>query len=218
MKREILTPLNEGVLLLLPNLFIISLSYLNKEHIGNIGLNELVSGCVKGKPEARKALYDMYAPQMLSVCYRYVQNKDDAEEIFQQGFYLVYKNLWQLKDRKALSGWVKRIFVNAALQYNLQKQTLYALGDETGLQDNETEANAALSGLETEELTKLIQALPAGCREVFNMYAIEGYSHKEIAGTMNISVGTSKSQLHDARAMLKKSIIKTGKIAKKRLG
>ncbi|MFH1319710.1 MAG: sigma-70 family RNA polymerase sigma factor [Bacteroidota bacterium] len=181
-------------------------------------LKKVVRGSAKGNPEARKALYDMHAPQMLSVCYRYAQNREDAEEIFQQGFYLVYKNIGQLKDYKALSGWVKRIFVNAALQHNQQKQKLYPLSNWEDEGKELSEANAALSTLETVELTKLIRQLPRGCKEVFNLYVVEGYSHKEIAEMMGIAEGTSKSQLHDARKMLKAAIIKNNKEAVRRMG
>jgi len=174
-----------------------------------------VKDCVKGNPEARKVLYDMHAPQMLSLCYRYARSKDDAEDIFQKGFYLVYKNIGQLKDPLALRGWVKRIFVNAALQHNQQKQTLYPLNDCEG--EEMAGVNDALSNLETAELTKLIQALPRRCREVFNMYVVEGYSHKEIAEAMNISVGTSKSQLHDARKTLQEAVIKNSNRASRKI-
>jgi len=181
-------------------------------------LKKLVRSCAKGNPEARKALYDMYAAQMLSVCYRYAKSRDDAEEIFQQSFYYVYKNIGQLNDYKALSGWVKRIFVNAALQHNQQKEKLYPLSNWEGEGEKLSEANAALSILETEELTKLIQQLPKGCKEVFNLYVVEGHSHKEIAEMMGITEGTSKSQLHDARKMLKAAIIKNSREATKRIG
>lgn len=146
---------------------------------------------------------------MFSVCLRYVKNQPDAEDVFQQGFYLVYKNLHQLKNTEALSGWIKRIFVNVAIEHNRIKYQLRVV-ENVELQSNENFAglNDAISLIATKELTILIQSLPPGCREVFNLYVIDGYSHKEIAEQLEISVGTSKSQLFDARKILKNKIIR----------
>jgi len=159
-------------------------------------------------PEARRVLYDKYAAQMYSVCLRYVKGADDANDIFQQGFYLVYKNIGQLKNVDALSGWIKSIFIHAALKQNQKSNQLFYL-DDYELSDNYSSDNwnEALSNLETDELTRLIQQLPEGCRTVFNLFVIDGYSHNEIAKRLSISVGTSKSQLHDARKFLKRRII-----------
>lgn len=155
---------------------------------------------------------------MFTVCLRYTKNQADAEDVFQQGFFLIYKNLGQLNDVNALSGWIKRIFVNEALKISKEKYYLRAIEtlDATTnlLQDN---VESVLSQIATNELTKLIQQLPTGCREVFNMYVIDGFSHKEISEKLTISIGTSKSQLFDARKILKNKIelnatstIKTG--------
>ena len=149
---------------------------------------------------------------MLSVCYRYAKNKDDAKDIFQQAFYLVYKNIRQLRDPNALSGWVKRIFVNVALQYYKDKSSLYAVKE---ISDQEYEIQSTdnpLSRLREQEIIQLIQKLPNGSREIFNMYAIEGYTHKEISEKLGISIGTSKSQLHDARKILKREILKNDRL------
>ncbi|PJA07612.1 MAG: hypothetical protein COX70_06130 [Flavobacteriales bacterium CG_4_10_14_0_2_um_filter_32_8] len=145
---------------------------------------------------------------MFSVCLRYAQNKEEAEDIFQQGFYLIYKNINQLKNVDALSGWIKRIFVNVALENNRKTSYLKVIeGVDIVSHNSLTEVNEALDHLATEELTALIQQLPIGCRKVFNLYVVEGFSHQEIAEEMKISIGTSKSQLHDARTLLKQKII-----------
>ena len=124
---------------------------------------------------------------MFSVCLRYTQNREEAEDVFQQGFYLVYKNINQLKNVDALSGWIKRIFVNVALENNRKTSYLRVVEDINIISDkNLTGVNDALDHLATEELTKLIQKLPAGCRKVFNLYVIEGFSHQEIAEKMEI--------------------------------
>lgn len=168
---------------------------------------EIIKGCLKFDPIARKQLYDQYASQMYSVCMRYANSKDDANDIFQQAFYLIYKNLNQLKNPEALSGWVKRIFVNTALEV-VKKNARYSnIEDmESAVNSNEN-WNDAIQNLSTKELAVLIQQLPDGTRMVFNLYAIEGYSHKEISEQLGISLGTSKSQLFDARKKLKAAVI-----------
>ena len=188
--------------------FLVRWSSYKKRTIKDSELNTLVKGCIKGNRDARKTLYDKYSGQMLSVCYRYARSKEDAEEIFQQAFYLIYKNIGQLQNYQALSGWVKQIFVNTALQYIKQKQKIYVLENWQSEGLEHSEVNNALSILETKELIELIQKLPNGCREVFNMYVVEGYSHKEISEKLGIAVGTSKSQLHDARKILMRAIQK----------
>lgn len=154
---------------------------------------------------------------MLSVCHRYANNEDDAKDIFQQAFYLVYKNIDQLKDPNALSGWVKRIFVNTALQYYKKNHARLVIED-ISEQNIELEGSVdPISRMREEEIIVLIQQLPHGCREVFNLFAIDGYSHKEIAEQLNISIGTSKSQLHDARKLLRKAILKNDRYLSNKL-
>jgi len=153
---------------------------------------------------------------MYGVCLRYAKNRDDADDIFQQGFYLVYKNIDQLKNNDALSGWIKRIFVNAAIEFNRKINQMIVIEDnEMPLRDNLIDINQALSNLAVDELTKLIQQLPNESRKVFNLYMIEGLSHKEIAEKLNVSESTSKSQLHYAKNILKQKIINRTSITKK---
>jgi len=144
---------------------------------------------------------------------RYAKNKEDADDIFQQGFYLVYKNIGQIRDAKAMSGWIKRIFVNTALEsYNKKKRVSLVEDNQLDTNENLNSWNEAISNLGAEEITNLIQKLPNACRTVFNMYVIDNMSHKEIAKKLSISEGTSKSNLHDARKILKRKIINSNKI------
>jgi len=145
---------------------------------------------------------------MYSICMRYSSCKEDADDIFQEAFYLIYKRIDQLKKPEALSGWIKKIFINTALN-NLKSKNESSTSDNLDNiinYDNDININTAMSNLGIEELTTLIQNLPSGCRKVFNMYVIDGYSHGEIANKLGISTGTSKSQLHDGRATLKRNI------------
>ncbi|MDG1841043.1 MAG: sigma-70 family RNA polymerase sigma factor [Crocinitomicaceae bacterium] len=158
-------------------------------------------------------LYEKYSAQMYSICMRYAKNKDDADDIFQQGFYLVYKNIGQIRDAKAMSGWIKRIFVNAALEnYNKKKKISLVEDEQLDTSANLNSWNEAMSNLAAEEITNLIQKLPNACRTAFNMYVIDNMTHKEIAKKLSISEGTSKSNLHDARKILKRKIINSNKI------
>ncbi len=167
---------------------------------------DIIKGCLKFNPTARKVLYGKYASQMYSVCMRYANSKDDANDIFQQAFYSIYKNLNQVKKPEALSGWVKRIFVNTALEF-VKKNTRFSIEEDMeSAVDSNANWNEAIQNLSIEELAGLIQQLPEGTRIVFNLYAVEGYSHKEISEQLGISLGTSKSQLFDARKKLKVAV------------
>lgn len=152
---------------------------------------------------------------MYSVCLRYVKNNTDADDVFQQGFMLVYKNIGQLKNIDALSGWIKRIFVNVAIEHNRKKNQLRVVENIETERISTTDVNNAISQMAVNEITNYIQLLPNGCREVFNLYVIDGFSHKEIADQLGISVGTSKSQLFDARKILKNKITNNKRPVKK---
>jgi len=145
---------------------------------------------------------------MLSLCYRYAKNKPDAEDIFQEGFLKVYENIRQLRNTEAVEWWMKKIFVNEAFKFYKKQTGLYLVDDITLLENSISDNNNdILNKMETDELTRIIQNLPERMRMVFNMHIIEGFSHKEIADMLEISVGTSKSHLHDARKQLQHKII-----------
>ena len=175
--------------------------------IDNWSNHKIVSGCINFEPEAMRVLYDKYSAQMYSVCMRYAKDTESANDIFQDSFYLVYKNIGQLNNVEALSGWIKSIFINKGIEY-CKKANRIILLEDMGYHVNNSSVNwnEAVSNLGTDEITRLIQELPMRCQTVFNMYVIDGYSHKEIAEQMQISIGTSKSQLHDARKILKQKL------------
>ncbi len=175
---------------------------------------DLILKCIRNDSGAQKELYNRYAPKMLSICYRYASSKDDAEDIFQDGFLKVYENLYQLKDYDLLEWWMKKIFINEALKLYNSKKRLYLVDNLSHLMPIPEAEHDVLDSLNTEELTRLIQKLPYKMRMVFNMYAIEGFSHSEIATMLKISEGTSKSNLHDARKTLQRKISAHEKIKK----
>lgn len=163
---------------------------------------ELLEGCAKGDRAAQKALYERYCRKMMVICQRYAKTTAEAEDILQEGFVKVFGAIKSFRGESALGTWITRIMINTAL--NSQRQKLYMLPmvdlTEVSLPERE---EVILAQFRLEELVAIIQSLPDGCRVVFNLFAIEGYGHKEIAKMMNISEGTSKSQYNRAKSLLR---------------
>ncbi len=162
----------------------------------------LVRDCLKLKPEAQRMLYEHFAPVMLGVCYRYTKSITDAEDVLQDGFVKVYKHLSQFKSEGELGAWIRRIMIHTALNY-LKTNRRYRndlLFDDMPLHPVSTDD--PLIQLQAKELSELIRQLPTGYQTIFNLYAVEGYSHLEIASMLGISDGTSRSQYARARALL----------------
>src|SRR5690554_1459286 len=169
----------------------------------------MIEECLSGSLKARKKLYEQFANQMYSLSFRYARSKDDANDIFQQAFLHVYKNLNQLRNPNALSGWIKSIFINTALDYCKKNYNSHVISIEdcanNGVPNN---LNKAVSNIEMGELRAIIQQLPEQYKNVFNLYVIDGFSHKEISVKLSLSIGTSKSHLFHARRLLRNEIIK----------
>jgi RNA polymerase sigma factor (sigma-70 family) len=166
---------------------------------------ELIEGLQKGEGKAQKFVYEKYAGLLLGICLRYLKNQMDAEDVMLSGFVRVFQNVGQFENKGSFEGWMKRVVINEALGFLRKKEPLH-LGIEKDHIQLPTEASAE-SDLAAEDLLNLLHELPAGYRTVFNLYAIEGYSHKEIAGMLEITEGTSKSQLSKARALLQKWLV-----------
>ncbi|MBC7921284.1 MAG: sigma-70 family RNA polymerase sigma factor [Ferruginibacter sp.] len=166
-----------------------------------------IRACREGNAAAQRQVYEKYAPRMLGVCIRYADNQFDAEEILINGFLKVFSRMEQFRNEGSFEGWVRKIMVNEALTYLRCHKSSYLTTD-LEKADRESHCDALGGQLETEDLLRVIQGLPTGYKTVFNLYAIEGYSHQEIAGMLGISESTSKSQLCRARALLQQSIIK----------
>lgn len=169
----------------------------------------LIAECVKGNAKAQKLLFDKYASKMLAVCMRYFSNKMEAEDVFQEGFVKVFKNIGDFKNLGSFEGWIRRIFIHAALD-ELRKHKDFLV--ESDVQDIPHQLsplnNRADNQLLADDLMKMVMALPDGYRTIFNMFALEGYSHKEIAELLNISENTSKSQYFRAKALLRTQLEK----------
>ena len=166
---------------------------------------DLIEGCLKGDRVLQRNLFEQFAPLMLSVCRRYIKETDTAEEVMIGGFTKVFGKLNQFKSEGSFEGWIRRIMVNESLTWIRKNKKMY-LEVDLDEANKEVDFELAHSTLEAEALMNLIQKLPQGYRTVFNLFAIEGYSHQEIADQLGINVNTSKSQLSRARAYLQKEL------------
>ena len=165
-------------------------------------INEtLITACKKMQRDAQRQVYELLAPKLYRTCKRYLKKEEEIEEVLADAFYTIFTKLDQLKEMGAFEAWARRITVNQCLlqlkrnvNFNLYlEDTAFHLQPET----------AAETTLEEEDLLKLLDSIPEGCKTIFNLFVIEGYAHKEIAKMLNISEGTSKSQLNVAKTKLK---------------
>ncbi len=168
-------------------------------------LEEVIQGCVKGKRKSQEMLFNIFSKKMFAVCLYYSKNKVEAEDILHNGFLKIFENIKQYKGTGSFEGWVRKIFVNIALE-NFRNQTfLTAVSDQIEY-NYMTEDADIISKLSSEELIKMIQELSPAYRMVFNLYAVEGYSHEEISKKLEIAEGTSKSNLARARKILQNKV------------
>lgn len=174
----------------------------------------LIQGCLRNEASAQQELYYRYSPKMLSVCYRYAKSREDAEDMLQEGFIKVFTQIHQFQNRGALEGWIRRIIVHTCIN-NLKKNKKFS--------DSVDIIHAASVPVREENIPSILQAkqvvecirlLPMGYRTVLNLYAIEGYSHKEIAEILDIEESTSRSQYTRAKAMLEDILVRKNILAK----
>ena len=168
----------------------------------------LVAGCKKNESWARKKLYELYAPAMLGVCFRYVNDQGRAKDILHDGFIKIFKKINTYSEEGSLVGWMRRVFITTALEFLRDDQSQQYV-DIVGYEDKfETVEISTVEKLSAEEILKCISELPRGYRLIFNMFAVEGYSHAEIAKMLNIKEGTSRSQFAHAKQLLQNKIQK----------
>lgn len=167
---------------------------------------QLIESCKKGDRAAQKVLYDRLAPRMFPLCIRYIGDRTQAEDILQEGFITLFTKLENFKGEGSFEGWARRIFVTTALMDLRKKDALKMSEDIDAVRGMKADLPSQGENIGYKELMKLIMSLPPGFRTVFNMYAIEGYSHKEIADALGISETTSRTQLSRARIWLQTKI------------
>lgn len=181
------------------------LLYLSCQRVISIRMTDhrqLVKDCLKGKPAAQRELYELFARPMLGLCYRYTKSITDAEDILQDGFVKVFQNLQQFKHEGELGGWIRRIMVNTAINYlKKSRKYQYDLSFEDEQLHPVVQDNPELR-LEAREIADYIRQLPTGYQTVFNLHAVEGFTHVEIGQILGISENTSRSQYMRARHLL----------------
>jgi len=166
-------------------------------------LKKLIKACIKNKRQAQRQLYELLADQLYWTCKRYLKNEQDIEEVLADSFYIIFTKIKQLKTSEALYNWSKRIAINTCLK-QLKKDLNHLYIEDVKI--HPATKDVAESKLEEEQLLKLVDQLPKGCQTIFKLFVIEGWSHNEIAEMLNISIGTSKSQLNVAKTKLKSLI------------
>ncbi|MEO0473312.1 MAG: RNA polymerase sigma factor [Bacteroidota bacterium] len=165
---------------------------------------ELVEGCKKGSPKYQRALYEQYNRLMFAVCLRYADNHEDARDILQEGFIRVFRKVDTFRGQGSFEGWIRRIMVHTSIEH-YRRNSRYFMVDIDEARGLELDADA-LSVLSREEIMNLVAELPVGYRTVFNLYVVEGYTHQDISLMLDISVGTSKSQLSRAKKLLQEKL------------
>lgn len=188
---------------------------LSANNISEDQLKMLINGCVRNHRKSQEMVYKVYYGKMMSVCRRYTNNEDQAKDILQDGFIKVYKNIEKFNFEGSFEGWIRRIVVNTAIDFTRKAKNDYLLlSEDQTLEDFENDLlddgdeEAYSSPFNVGDVIKGMEQLSNAYRTVFNLYVFENYSHQEIADTLKISVGTSKSNLAKARANLKKILTK----------
>jgi RNA polymerase sigma factor (sigma-70 family) len=170
-------------------------------------IQNLINGCLAKDRTSQRKIYDYYSPSMMSLCLRYSTNREEAEEILQDGFVQMYKYISQFKNSGSFEGWLRKIMINCAIQRYRVKKHLFNSVPLSEEQFYITSHDDHLVRLSEKELIRLVQSLPPAYRMVFNLYVFEGMKHREIASLLHITEGTSKSNLYDARNILKKQLL-----------
>lgn len=172
---------------------------------------DLIKACKRQNAKAQRMLYDKYASSMLGLCKRYIKGEMEAEDVLINGFMKVFTKIDLFEGKGSFEGWMKRIMINEALGYIRKNKSMY-LEIEIEAADKEPDFDKLLTELEVKDLLKMVSELPSGYRTIFNLYAIEGYTHKEIAEMLGINENTSKSQLSRARMHLQKKLLASEKV------
>jgi len=174
----------------------------------------LINGCLRNEPQAQQELYLKYSPKLLSVCYRYAKNREDAEDMLQEGFIKIFTQMHQFQHLGALEGWIRRIIVHSCINHLKKNKKFSDSVDLTHAAGKFITDDNIPSILQAKQVIECIRLLPLGYKTVLNLYAIEGYAHKEIAAILDIQESTSRSQYTRAKAMLEDILLKKNLIVK----
>lgn len=168
----------------------------------------LLVGCINNDPSAQRELYNRYSPKMLSVCYRFGNSREDAEDMLQEGFIKIFTQIHTFQNKGAFEGWIRRIIVHTCINF-LKKNKKFSNSIDLDQADYlEVKEETMPSVMQARQIIECIRQLPLGYRTVLNLYAMEGYSHKEISQMLDIEESTSRSQYTRAKVMLEGILIK----------
>lgn len=176
----------------------------------------MLTGCIKNNASAQEALYNRFSPRMLGVCYRFAKNREDAEDMLQEGFIKVFTQIHQYRNEGALEGWIRRIIVHTCINILKKNKKFADSVDIIHATSIHVKEEMIPSIMQAKQVVECIRTLPLGYKTVLNLYAIEGYSHKEIADMLDIEESTSRSQYTRAKAMLEEILIRKKIIQKQR--
>jgi RNA polymerase sigma factor (sigma-70 family) len=177
-------------------------------HIYLMTEQAILSGCLKNDPVAQRELYNRYSPKMLSVCYRFAQSREDAEDMLQEGFIKVFTQIHTFQNKGAFEGWIRRIIVHTCINFLKKYKKFNESIDLVYANYLQVKEETVPSIMQAKQVVECIRLLPVGYKTVLNLYAIEGYNHKEIAEMLDIEESTSRSQYTRAKTMLEGILIK----------
>ena len=184
------------------------MSNLQAPHTDIMTEEVLLQGCLQGKPAAQRELYERFSPKMLAVCYRYGHNREDAEDMLQEGFIKVFSQIHTFENRGALEGWIRRIMVHTCINILKKNKKFNESVDLIHATTVHVREESIPSIMQAKEVVECIRLLPLGYKTVLNLYAIEGFSHREIGEMLEVGESTSRSQYTRAKAMLEDILIK----------
>lgn len=167
----------------------------------------ILQGCLHNQPAAQQELYARYSPKMLAVCYRFARNREDAEDMLQEGFIRVFTQIHQFQGKGSFEGWIRRIIVHTSINHLKKYKKFNESVDITQANNLMVREESVPSVIQAKQITECIRSLPLGYRTVLNLFAIEGFSHREIAHMLDIEESTSRSQYTRAKAMLEQILV-----------
>jgi RNA polymerase sigma factor (sigma-70 family) len=167
----------------------------------------ILQGCLKNQPAAQQELYSKYSPKMLSVCYRFARNREDAEDMLQEGFIRVFTQIHQFQSKGSFEGWIRRIIVHTCINHLKKHKKFNDSVDIAQAHTLHVREDSVPSIIQAKQVVECIRMLPIGYRTVLNLFAIDGYTHREIAGMLDIEESTSRSQYTRAKSMLEQILI-----------
>ncbi len=176
-------------------------------------VEQLIHKCIRNDRKAQKKLYERYSSVLLGICYRYMHDRQTAEDVLQEAFVKIFNNLKQYEGKGSFEGWLKRIAVNTSISYIRKNKKHDFNQDITEIQESKlSDFDVEEAEFTHDELLKVIKSLPIGYRTIFNLFAIEGFKHREIAEMLEIDISTSKSQFSRARKLIQEKLEEIGKI------